>query len=120
MKRISAYGVGDNKLLGQRIAATRERLVSEPDASYSIELFWTDNSDPARMERFLMRAKELVPLDLVFVLPQANNGRYRIRVTYGAFADREGAAQAVERLPPKYKLAFQADLRSFAELRAAL
>ena len=120
LKRISAYGVGDNKLLGQRIAATRERLVSEPDASYSIELFWTDNSDPARMERFLMRAKELVPLDLVFVLPQANNGRYRIRVTYGAFADREGAAQAVERLPPKYKQAFQADLRSFAELRAAL
>jgi septal ring-binding cell division protein DamX len=98
----------------------RERLEREPDGSYSIELFSTDNSDPARVERFLVRARELVPLDQVLVLPQLVGNRYRIRVAYGAYPDRASAAQAADRLPPKYKQAFQTDLRSFAELRAGL
>ena len=120
VQRISAYPVGSNRLLKQRIAATLQRLEREPDGSYSIELFSTDNSDPDRVQRFLVRARDLVPLDDIYVLPQANGGKYRIRITLGGFPNREAAAKAVERLPPKYKQAFQTDLRSFAELRAAL
>lgn len=119
-KRISAFAVDGNILLAQRIAATRERLEFEPDSNYSIELFATGNNDPARMERFLMRAKNLVPLDEVYVLPQVSGGHYRLRVTYGAYASREYAALAAERLPLKYKQEFQMELRSFAELRASL
>jgi MSHA biogenesis protein MshM len=106
--------------LKARIEATRERLGREPDGSYSIELFATDNSDPVRMERFLIRARELVALDDILVLPQSNGGRYRIRVTLGGFPDRSSAAQAAERLPAKYKQAFQTELRSFAELRESI
>jgi MSHA biogenesis protein MshM len=120
MQRLAAYKPGPNPLLKDRILAMRERLEREPDGSYSIELFSTDNSDPARVERFLVRARELVPLDQVLVLPQLVGNRYRIRVAYGAYPDRASAAQAADRLPPKYKQAFQTDLRSFAELRAGL
>ena len=61
MKRIATYRISAGNLLKARIEATRERLEREPDGSYSIELFATDNGDPARMERFLTRARELVP-----------------------------------------------------------
>jgi MSHA biogenesis protein MshM len=118
--RMAAYRAGGNKLLKERIEATRARLDREPDGSYSIELFSTDNTDPGRVERFLLRAKALVPLDDVYVLPQSNAGKPRIRVTFGGYPDRDTAAQAAERLPTKYRQAFQPELRSFAELRAAL
>jgi hypothetical protein len=72
------------------------------------------------VERFLVRAKVLVPLDELYVLPQGNGGRYRIRVTFGGYPDRNAAAQAAETLPPKYRQAFRAELRTFAELREAL
>lgn len=119
-KRVAAYRLGANTLLKARIKGTLDRLEREPDGSYSIELFATDNSDPARVERFLIRAKELVSLDNLFVLPQPSGGRYRIRVTYGRYTDRDSAVQAMEQLPAKYKQAFQPEIRTFAELRAAL
>jgi len=118
--RIAAYRSGGNKLLKERIEATRALLDREPDASYSIELFSTDNTDPGRVERFLLRAKALVPLEDVYVLPQSNAGKARIRVTFGGYPDRDTAAQAAERLPAKYRQAFQPELRTFAELRASL
>ena len=118
--RLDSYKPGPNKLLRDRIQATRARLESEPDGSYSIELFATDNIDPGRVERFLVRAKALVPLEDVYVLPGSAGGKPRIRVTFGGYPDRDTAAQAVERLPSKYRQAFQPELRTFAELRAAL
>lgn len=118
--RLAAYRAGDNKLLRQRLEATRALLEREPDGSYSIELFSTENTDPGRVERFLIRARNLVPLDDVYVLPQSSGGKQKIRVTYGGYPDRNAAEQAVERLPPKYRQAFQTELRTFAELRASI
>jgi MSHA biogenesis protein MshM len=118
--RLAAYRPGANKLLKERIEATRARLEKEPDGSYSIELFSSDNTDPGRVERFLIRAKGLVSLDDVYVLPQSSGGKQRIRVTFGGYPDRDSAAQAAERLPPKYKEAFQRELRTFAELRESI
>lgn len=120
IRRVSAYQTGPNKLLKARIHASLERLGQEPASSLSIELFSTDNSDPARVERFLIRARELVALEDIIVLPQFKGGRYRIQVAYGGYADRNSAALALERLPQKYKQAFQPEFRSFAELREAL
>ena len=120
LRRLEGYSAGRNPLLRERIAAAREKLQSEPDTSYSIELFIAENSDAARAERFLVRARELVPLSETYVIPVATGSRYFLRVSYGVYPDKEAAAEAAKRLPPKYQKAFQFELRSFAELRSAI
>jgi MSHA biogenesis protein MshM len=119
-RRLERYSPGGQRLLSQRIAATRQVLERASDERYSIELFITENSDPARMERFLVRARELVPIEELFVIPMAGGGHYRLRVVYGEFASRDEAAAAGKRLPPKYQQAFRPSLRSFAELRGQI
>ena len=116
-QRIERYSAAGHRLLEERIAATRRMLERAPDEAYSIELFVTDNTDPARMERFLIRARELVPLQELFVVPMSAAGQARLRVTFGDFASREEAASAEKRLPPKYQNAFRTSPRSFGELR---
>jgi MSHA biogenesis protein MshM len=119
-RRLSGYSAGRQKLLGERIDATREVLDRAGDDHYAVELFITDNTDPARMERFLIRARDLVPLDQVYVIPMSAGGQYRLRVVYGDFATREEAVAADKRLPPKYQSAFRTSLRSFGELRGQI
>ncbi len=118
--RLAGYSAGRNPLLHARLEATRGRLDTEPDERYSIELYLSDNSDAARVERFLMRARDLVALEDVYLVPLEGAGRYRIWALYGTYPDRDAARQAAERLPPKYLQAFRTELRSFAELRRAL
>jgi len=118
--RLAGYAAGRNPLLHARIEAARDKLDSAPDGHHSIELYFTDNSDPDRVERFLMRARELVPLENVYIVPVESGGRYRIWALYGDFAGEAHAEQAAKRLPPKYQQAFPLVPRSFAELRRAL
>jgi type II secretory pathway predicted ATPase ExeA len=120
LRRLDGYGAGPNALLRERLAATREKLASVPDGNYSIELFRAENSDPARTERFLGRARDLVQLSEVYVIPVVTGSRYILRVTYGIFDSREAAAAAARGLPPKYQNAFRLESRSLAELRASL
>jgi len=120
LRRLSGYNPGGNRLLREQLAAAREKLLSAPDDSFSIELFVTENSDAARTERFLLRARELVPLAEVYVIPIATGSRYFLRVVYGAYAGKAAAAEAARRLPPKYQNAFPLEPRSFAELRASI
>ncbi|HEY2337097.1 MAG TPA: AAA family ATPase [Burkholderiales bacterium] len=120
-RRLVGYSAGRQKLLGERLAAARELLTRAPDESYAIELFNTDNADPARMERFLLRARELVRLEDLAVIPlAAGGGEYRLRVVYGEFPTREAALEAERRLPPRYQNAFRTSPRSFAELRSQI
>jgi type II secretory pathway predicted ATPase ExeA len=118
--RLEGYAAGRNPLLRERLAAAREKLEREPDTGYSVELFLTENSDAARTERFLLRARELVPLEEIYVIPVAAGSRYFLRVVYGAYPGRDAATEAARRLPPKYQNAFRFELRSFAELRATI
>ena len=118
--RLAGYAAGRNPLLHDRLEATRRKLDAAPDERHSIELYFTDNSDPARVERFLMRARDLVPLENVYIVPVESEGQYRIWALYGDYDGQEQALQAAKRLPPKYQQAFPLLLRSFAELRRAL
>ena len=77
----------------------------------------SDNTDPARMERFLVRARDLALLNDLYVIPLASGQHYRLRVVYGDFPDRAAAAEAERNLPPKYQKAFHSTPRSFADLR---
>lgn len=119
-RRLAGYVPGRNPLLAASLAGTRERLTTEPDGSYSIELYISENSDPARVERFLMRAHDLVPIQNVYVVPLESGGRYRIWALYGVYPDRDAALRGAQGLPPKYRDAFRSAPRSFAELRRAL
>ena len=119
-KRIESYSTDGQALLAERVAATRQVLARAPDEHYSLELFVTDNSDAARMERFLQRARDMVPLDQVLVIPMGVAGGYRLRVIYGEFATREEAATARSRLPPRYQQAFRTSVHSFEDLRGQL
>ena len=120
VQRLSGYSPGGQRLLSERIAATQELLERVPDEQFAIELFITDNTDPARVERFLVRARELVPLGELFVIPLARAGQYRLRVIFGEFPSRAAAIEAGKRLPPRYQQAFRASPRSFAELRGQI
>jgi type II secretory pathway predicted ATPase ExeA len=125
VRRLSAYGAAGQPLLGERLAATVQVLTRADDKDYTLELYTSENSDPARIERFLTRARDLVPLEDMFVIPLAADGSkaggaWRVRVVFGRYETRSRALEAAERLPPKYQRAFQAFPRTFAELRQAL
>ena len=119
-QRISGYQVGNQALLRARIDATLEVLDREPDDRLGIELFFTSNTDPARMERFLVRARGMEFLDAVYVVPVATAGQYRIRVFYGVSRTREAALEAERHLPDKYRRRGGPRLRTFGEMRRGL
>src|SRR5690606_20233136 len=58
--RLTGYSPEGQPLLAARLEASRAALQRTPDDAYTIELYITDNADPARMERFLTRARDLV------------------------------------------------------------
>ena len=120
VRRLSAYSASGQKLVGERLAATIEVLTHADNDRYSLELYATDNSDPARVERFLTRARDLVPLEQMFIIPLGKEGAWRMRVALGQYRSREEALDAARRLPPKYQRAFQPLPRTFAELRQGL
>jgi septal ring-binding cell division protein DamX len=124
VRRLNGYPAAGQKLLADRLAATVEVLARTADERYALELYTTDNSDPARIERFLIRARDLVPLRDLFVIPLATGSKagsaWRVRVVLGRYDTREQALDAARRLPPKYQHAFQVFPRTFAELRQAL
>jgi MSHA biogenesis protein MshM len=120
LERLQRYSPAGQRLLGERLAATRALLAKADDEHYTIELYVTENSDPARMERFLLRAREMVPLEELYVIPVAGGAQYRLWVLFGDFASREDALAATRRLPPRYREAFRATPRGFEELRRQL
>jgi type II secretory pathway predicted ATPase ExeA len=120
VRKLAGYSASGQPLLNERLAATRKLLERVDDERYALELFLTENTDPARMERFLLRAREIVPLEALYVIPLAAGTQYRLWVLFGDYASREEAAAASSRLPPRYRQAFRAAPRSFGDLRNQL
>jgi MSHA biogenesis protein MshM len=119
-RRLAGYSAAGQRLLAERLVAGRQLLEHADDEHYALELFVTENADPARMERFLLRARELVPLEEVYVIPVAGGADYRLWVLFGDFTTREEAIAAARRLPPRYQQAFRVAPRNFSELRKQL
>jgi MSHA biogenesis protein MshM len=120
IKRLAGYSPEQQPLLTARLEATREKLSAAPDERLTLEFYISENSDPARVERFLQRARDLVPLDNLYIVPVAGGGRYRVWAMYGDYPDRATAERAARRLPPRYQKAFPLAPRTFAEVRRVL
>jgi type II secretory pathway predicted ATPase ExeA len=121
LQRVSAYSSRGQPLLSARLEATRKHLELVAGERLTLELYYTENSDAARVERFLLRARDLVPLESVYIVPVAGEGgKYRIWATYGDYPTREDALEAARNLPPKYQREFPLAPRTYAEVRRAL
>jgi len=95
-----------NSLLQQRLEATEAMLNAASQGSTSIQLFYTENVQPARMEGFLRRARKLGKLEEIYILPIALNGQDAFRVLYGSFPSSSKARAAIPELPARYQEAF--------------
>ena len=110
--QVATDTVGRNKfnppstLLRQRLTATQEALAKREGNNASIQLFFTDDTQPARMERFLIRANGLGKLSEIYVLPIKVNGKQGFRVLYGTYPDIKAASTGMQQLPERYKKVF--------------
>ena len=105
------------KLLEQRVEATKQIMATMDKNYYSIQLFVTDNIQPDRMERFLIRAQNLVNLSELYMHPVNNEGQAHFRVTYGIYPTRDQASAALDEIPKKDQTAFSPELNPLGELR---
>ena len=93
-------------LLQQRLTATQDLLAKQGRNIVSIQLFYTTETQLARMEDFLSRANDLGKLSEIYVLPTRINGKKGLRVLYGAYANAKEAHAGMQQLPQRYKDAF--------------
>jgi septal ring-binding cell division protein DamX len=99
-------------LLQQRLAATKNMLAHTAKSGVSIQLYYTDDPRPIRIERFLSRAKSLGKLDDIYIIPIKIKGKDGFRVLYGVYANSEEAHTGLDNLPQRYKDAFAPTLNT--------
>lgn len=93
-------------LMEQRTEATQTMLSKLQTGSASIQLFYTNDVRPSRIEKFLERANKLGVLNEIYVLPIKINGRKGLRVLYGIYSDSEEARSGISKLPKSYLNAY--------------
>jgi type II secretory pathway predicted ATPase ExeA len=98
--------VPQTPLLQQRLDATQTILSAPNRGNVSIQLFYTDDIRPERMERFLGRAQRLGKLAEIYIVSIKLSGKDGYRVLYGLYADSDAARAGMMALPQRYKNAF--------------
>jgi type II secretory pathway predicted ATPase ExeA len=101
-----------NPLLQERLAATQDMLAHTDKSGVSIQLYYTEDPRPIRIERFLSRAKSIGKLSEIFIIPIKIKGKNGFRVLYGVYATSEEAHIGLQNLPQRYKDAFAPTLNS--------
>lgn len=103
---LAATAPASGTLFEQRQTATKTMLARIGKGGVSIQLFYTDDTSPTRMERFLIRAKSAGTLPDVYIVPIKINGKEGYRVLYGAYANDDAARVGMKNLPQRYKDTF--------------
>ncbi|MGE5758489.1 MAG: AAA family ATPase [Sideroxydans sp.] len=101
-----ATPASSTSLLQQRLNATSRMLSAVRNDDVSIQLFYTDDVRPERMEHFLERAQRLKRLAEIYIVPIKLNGKDGYRVLYGLYASSDSARAGMQELPQRYKDAF--------------
>ena len=104
-------------LLLQRLSATEVMLAQGIKGRASLQLFYTEDVRPARIEGFLGRAKGLGKLSEIYILTIHENGKEGFRVLYGIYPDSAAARAAAEHLPQRYKDAFSPGVYELDDFR---
>jgi len=97
--------------------ATQAWQKSSPEDGYSIQLLTVKGEDIAKMERFLTRASNQVPLAELHLYSVKINGTQYYRATYGYFPDRQKIAIAIKQLPGQWAPQ-EPYVRSLARMRS--
>jgi hypothetical protein len=92
-------------LFEQRLEAGK-LLLEQKNTVASIQLYYNEEVNPARIEGFLKRANALGVLSKIYLLPADFGGKHGMRVVYGAYSSIEAAHNAVKDLPARYQEAF--------------
>jgi len=92
-------------LFEQRLEAGK-LLLEQKNTVASIQLYYNEVVNPARIEGFLKRANALGILAKIYLLPAKFGGKHGMRVLYGAYSSIEAAHDAVKDLPARYQEAF--------------
>ncbi len=101
----SAATTSKPTLFEQRLEAGR-LLLEQKNTVASIQLYYNEEVNPARIEGFLKRANALGILSKIYLLPAKFGGKNGMRVLYGAYSSIEVAHDAVKDLPERYQEAF--------------
>lgn len=94
-------------LYAERLAAGRSLLATHHGEA-SIQLFYNEDPEAARIEGFLRRAKSRKLLDEIYLIPETFGNKQGLRALYGRYPTMEAAQHAIGSLPPKYREAFSA------------
>jgi type II secretory pathway predicted ATPase ExeA len=100
-------------LFEQRLAAGRQ-LLDQKSAIASIQLFYQEDIQPARIEGFLERARELGKFSEIYLLPTRFGNKDGVRVVYGIYPSADAARAATKDLPQRYQDAFTTSIHTYA------
>jgi hypothetical protein len=99
-------------LFEQRLNAGKQLLIQRQTAA-SLQLYYTKEIQPERMEGFLERADGLGKLTEIYLLPARFGKKRGLRVLYGAYPSVEAARNAIKDLPQRYQDAFATTIYIF-------
>ena len=83
--------------LGSRLSATREWLAGAPQTTHTIQVMGSNSEEQLR--RQLKALSKLLEPAKIYVIRTKAQGKPSMTVLYGAYADRQAALQALEKLP---------------------
>jgi septal ring-binding cell division protein DamX len=104
-------------LLEARLAATRDWLQAQPQATYSIQLMGADNAEQLR-ENLKAMAK-FIEINDIYVYRTVARQKPSLTVLYGSFANPRAAREALDKLPESLK-ANRPLLRTVQGIRAEI
>lgn len=93
-------------LFKARLAATKAMMASPDKGGFAIQLYLTDDASPARLERFLVRAKAADTLKEIYILPLKPGNKDGFRIVYGNYPDEAAARAGIQQLPQRYQDSF--------------
>jgi septal ring-binding cell division protein DamX len=83
-------------MLGSRLSATREWLAGAPQTTHTIQLM---GGSEEQLKSHLKTLSKLLEPGKIYVIRTVAQGKPSMTVLYGAYADRQAALQALEKLP---------------------